>query len=358
MRVSVHASPDGPLPKNRELSLRRAISLRNYLIENFKVPDSIMSFCGSTVPWDKLRGIIVASDYKWRDGALSIMDSGSDSSAVDNAVRMNRLKSLAGGEAWSVMRSDILPRLRCAHVVTTIRNVRQPEPGDAPAAIPDTISEPVKQPVTETIEWQADTAICNLPQEPATATPVIKIGTSRRCYGIYAIKTNAAYLAAGVTNIGGEMAVSDHWSIDLPIVYSLYTISISYRLRFLYIQPEARYWLDRPLRGHFFGAHIHLGVANVSLDNDNRYQTPDGFYGAGISYGYSLPIAKRWSIELTIGAGYFHTKYDTYYNIGVHKGKRYEKDHPLNYWGMDKAGINIVYRFGDRSGNRKETGRL
>jgi len=128
-------------------------------------------------------------------------------------------------------------------------------------------------------------------------------------------------------------------------------------MRFLYIQPEARYWLDRPFKGHFFGAHLHLGVANVSFDEDNRYQTPDGFYGAGISYGYSLPIAKRWSIEFTIGAGYFFTKYDTYYNIGVPQGMRYEKGRRLNYWGIDKVGINIFYRFGNRSGSRKEAER-
>ena len=125
-------------------------------------------------------------------------------------------------------------------------------------------------------------------------------------------------------------------------------------MRFLYIQPEARYWLDRPLKGHFFGVHAHVGVANVSFDHDNRYQTPNGFYGGGISYGYSLPIAKRWSVEFTIGAGYFFTKYDTYYNIGIPIGQRYKKGTPLNYWGIDKLGINFVYRFGDKSGKKRK----
>lgn len=150
------------------------------------------------------------------------------------------------------------------------------------------------------------------------------------------------------------MAVADHWSVDLPIVYSPYTLARSYRMRFLYVQPEARYWLSVPLKGHFFGVHLHVGVANISLDNDNRYQTPDGFYGAGISYGYSLPIAKRWNIEFTIGAGYFFTKYDTFYNIGIPQGMRYEKGHPFNYWGIDQVGINIVYHFGGRAGCGKE----
>lgn len=166
----------------------------------------------------------------------------------------------------------------------------------------------------------------------------------------FGIKMNAAYLAAGVTNIGAEMVVSNHWSIDLPFVYSPYTLARTYRMRLMYLQPEARYWLDCPLKGHFFGIHAHVGVANVSFDRVSRCQTPDGFYGGGVSYGYSLAIARRWSVEFIVGAGYLFTKYDAYHNVGIHSGQRYRKGVPLNYWGIDRLGINFIYRFGDKSG--------
>lgn len=171
-------------------------------------------------------------------------------------------------------------------------------------------------------------------------------------YDTWAIKSNALYLAAGVTNLGAELSLDHNWSIDFPVVYSPYTIARSYRMRFMYFQPEARYWFDRPMRGHFFGFHAHAGVFNVSVDDRNRYQSPHGFYGAGLSYGYSLPLARRWSAEFTVGLGYAHTKYDTYYN--VHNGIRYRKDTPYNYWGVTKLGVNIVYRFGDKSWKKKE----
>lgn len=337
IRVSGYASPDGSLPKNRELSLRRAVSLRNYLNRLCGVPDSLMSFGENAVPWNLFREIISGSEYPWRDEALRIITVGSDTETVDNTRRMNRLKRLAGGEAWRVLKRDVLPMLRSAYVVTTIITIREPEPvAEVIPSVPvDTVSV-ISEPVD-------------------TMTPPLPAITVReRDFDRFDIKTNAAYLAAGVTNIGFEMAVSRHWSIDLPFVYSPYTLAQNYRMRFLYLQPEARYWLNRPLRGHFFGVHAHVGVANVSLDHDNRYQTPNGFYGGGISYGYSLPVAKRWSIEFTVGAGYFFTKYDTYYNIGIPIGQRYKKGTPLNYWGIDKVGINIVYRFGDKSGKRKE----
>ena len=166
-------------------------------------------------------------------------------------------------------------------------------------------------------------------------------------YDRWTIKTNALYLLAGVANIGGEYAFHPHWSVDASLVYSPYTIATTYRMRFLYLQPEARYWLTKPMKGHFFGVHLHAGVFNVSVDRDNRYQSEKGFYGAGVSYGYSLPLAKRWSAEFTVGVGYAFTKYCTYYNIP--NGMRYEKDRPYNYWGPTKLGVSIIYRFGDKS---------
>ncbi|MFR3488530.1 MAG: DUF3575 domain-containing protein [Alistipes ihumii] len=75
--------------------------------------------------------------------------------------------------------------------------------------------------------------------------------------------------------------------VDLPVIYSPYTVARDYRLCFLPFNRN-RYWLKtdgRPL----FGVHLHIGAFNIAVDDRNRYQSPDGFYGAGLSYGYMLP---------------------------------------------------------------------
>lgn len=335
VNVSICTSPDGIPNKNRELSLRRLATMRTFLNTSCGIPDSIVTYTYSSMPWDMFRTLVAASDHPWRHEALDILNTGSDSSDTDNIRRINALKALDNGHAWPVFAADILPKLRGSLIISYFTS-------SSPAQYPDVL-EPPEPPV------------CTAPVDiPAPANDIPAPASAPKPYDRFAIKTNAAYLAAGVANIGAEMALSDHWSIDLPLVYSPYTIARDYRMRFLYIQPEARYWLDKPLKGHFFGIHAHIGVANISLDDNHRYQTPDGFYGAGISYGFSLPIARRWSLEFTLGLGYFYTEYDSYYNIGIPQGMRYEKDHPLNYWGIDKVGINIVYRFGDKSCKRKE----
>ena len=143
---------------------------------------------------------------------------------------------------------------------------------------------------------ETDTVV-SLPADTLNlVTPNSDLLPKQRDYDRWAIKSNALYLAAGVTNIGGEYAFHPHWSVDFPLVYSPYTLARTYRMRFLYIQPEARYWLDRPMKGHFFGVHLHAGVFNVSLDNKNRYQSEKGFHGAGISYGYAMPLSRRHGV--------------------------------------------------------------
>lgn len=160
----------------------------------------------------------------------------------------------------------------------------------------------------------------------------------------WAVKTNVAYLAATVANIGVEYNFGNRYSIDLPIIYSPYTVARDYRMRFLVFQPEFRYWLKTPMKGHFFGVHLNIGAFNISVDDKNRYQSPDGFYGVGLSYGYMLPFARHWAAEFTVGAGYIYTEYDTYYNIP--NGARFEEGTPYNYWGLTKVGVSLVYRFG------------
>ena len=207
---------------------------------------------------------------------------------------------------------------------------------DTPSALSDTLPQPDSTSATEKIASSVE----NSPQQTSNT----------ECYNIekqtyrWALKTNVAYLAATVANIGIEYRFGKHYSIDVPFTYSPYTVARDYRLRIMAVQPEFRYWLHNPMQGHFLGAHFNLGAFNISVDSKTRYQSPDAFYGFGLSYGYVLPFARHWAAEFSIGAGYIHTKYDSYYNIP--NGACFEKGTPYNYWGLTKVGIGLVYRFG------------
>lgn len=330
--IVAYASPEGPYTLNRKLARKRAENISAYLRGNMPfLSGSLFNVQPKGIDWNGLAAMVEASDMRYRSEVLNILRNVPETTYRNGKLvdsRLKRLMDLRGGRPYNYMLEHFFPELRAAGAYVVCDFVRIAQP-----AIP--INKPNE---------------ANEANEVVAAVPVAT-EMPERDYDRWAIKSNALYLAAGVTNIGGEYAFHRHWSVDLPLVYSPYTLARTYRMRFLYIQPEARYWLDRPMKGHFFGVHLHAGVFNVSLDNRNRYQSEKGFHGAGISYGYAMPLSRRWSMEFTVGVGYAFTKYCTYYNVP--NGIRYEKDIPYHYWGLTKLGLNFVYRFGDKCGKTK-----
>lgn len=350
--IVAYASPEGPYTLNRKLARKRAENISAYLRGNMPfLSGSLFNVQPKGIDWNGLAAMVEASDMRYRSEVLNILRNVPETTYRNGKLvdsRLKRLMDLRGGRPYNYMLTHFFPELRAAGAYVVCDFVRI-----LPAVVPDTVTtEPVE--IIDPVYIEETDTVVSLPADTLNlVTPNSDLLPKQRDYDRWAIKSNALYLAAGVTNIGGEYAFHPHWSVDLPLVYSPYTIARRYRMRFLYIQPEARYWLDRPMKGHFFGVHLHAGVFNVSLDNKNRYQSEKGFHGAGISYGYAMPLSRRWSMEFTIGVGYAFTKYCTYYNVP--NGIRYEKDLPYHYWGLTKLGLNFVYRFGDKCGKaRKE----
>lgn len=335
--IVAYASPEGPYTLNKKLARKRAENISAYLRGNMPfLSGSLFNVQPKGIDWNGLAAMVEASDMRYRSEVLNILRNVPETTYRNGKLvdsRLKRLMDLRGGRPYNYMLTHFFPELRAAGAYVVCDFVRIAQP-----------AIPINKPNEANGANEANEVDAAIPV--ATELP-------ERDYDRWAIKSNALYLAAGVTNIGGEYAFHPHWSVDLPLVYSPYTIARRYRMRFLYIQPEARYWLDRPMKGHFFGVHLHAGVFNVSLDDKNRYQSEKGFHGGGISYGYAMPLSRRWSMEFTVGVGYAFTKYCTYYNVP--NGIRYEKDIPYHYWGLTKLGLNFVYRFGDKCGKaRKE----
>lgn len=352
--IVAYASPEGSYTLNKRLARKRADNIASYLKDNLPfLPASLYNVQPKGINWEGLTDMVEASDMKYRSEVLNILRNTPENTYRNGKLvdsRLKRLMDLRGGRPYRVMYEYFFPTLRAAgaYVICDFERI---EPVEKPDTVPSvTVGDNEVVEVVEPVYIEDPDSVTAASVDTLTTLdpPLATFRDNDR----WAIKSNALYLAAGVSNLGTEYAFHPHWSVDFPLVYSPYTIARTYRMRFLYIQPEARYWLDSPMKGHFFGVHLHAGVFNVSLDKNNRYQSEKGFHGGGISYGYSLPFAKRWSVEFTIGVGYAFTKYCTYYNVP--NGIRYEKDIPYNYWGITKLGVNIVYRFGDKSGKRKE----
>lgn len=159
----------------------------------------------------------------------------------------------------------------------------------------------------------------------------------------HALKTNLAFDAIGALNLAYEVQVHNRMTLDIPVTWSLWDAQREHALRIVALQPELRWWMgDEPGRGHFFGLHAHAAWYNLKWD-DKRYQdTGRPLLGAGLSYGYKLPIGEHWGAEFNAGLGYANMKYDTYYNVenGAQIDTRIR-----NYFGLTRLGLSLVYRF-------------
>lgn len=161
----------------------------------------------------------------------------------------------------------------------------------------------------------------------------------------WSIKTNLLYDATLTVNLGVEYLISDKYSIDVPINWNSWTFSNNKRFKHVLIQPEFRYWKDRPLSGHFFGLHLHWAFYNVGktsypLRIKDRYQ--GWLAGAGLSYGYRWNLNNKFDIEAEIGGGYAYLHHSKY---APEVCGPFIKRNNKHYWGITKTAINIIYKF-------------
>ena len=170
-----------------------------------------------------------------------------------------------------------------------------------------------------------------------------------------AIKTNILYDALLSPTIGIEVATAQKWSIDVSGTVNFWTINEK-RWRQWMAQPEARYWLCQRFSGSFFAINAIAGQYNFGNLNiggrnflgtdlkqleDHRLQ--GWMAGAGVAYGYSWILDRRWNIEAEIGVGWIYTRYDRYKCAGCGAKDLSNKTH--NYVGPTKAAINLIYNF-------------
>jgi len=217
------------------------------------------------------------------------------------------------------------------------------------AAVSDAPSQAVKT-TAYFVPNAVDNTIRAFSDEPKTEysfTPASQIG-SRMYLPKAAVKINLLYLGTTTPNIAVEFGLAKKWTLD--IVGGINVWNLNERkggIRHWLIQPEVRYWFCQRFEKHFIGLHGIGGQYQISdidlapLGNDLTGIRYDGWAaGAGISYGYHLPMGKRWAWEFTVGAGYIYLDYNKY-NCGECDNKiGHETKH---YFGPTKAGVSLIF---------------
>lgn len=154
------------------------------------------------------------------------------------------------------------------------------------------------------------------------------------------VKTNALMWAAMTPNLGCEVVVGEHSSIDFSAFGHYKPYGMDSKL--IAFQPEYRYWFNgRPMIREYVGAAAM--VANYDM-NVRNFVYSGNAASLGLSGGYVFLLSKNWRLDLSAGFGFlffFHKQYyetDDYY---VDASQAY------NAWGYKlfpaKLGISFTY---------------
>lgn len=66
------------------------------------------------------------------------------------------------------------------------------------------------------------------------------------------------------------------------------------------IEPELRYWFNRPMAKHFVALSATAGTYSLGF---RSHILQGDAVAVGFSYGYSLVLSKHWNMEAEIGLG-------------------------------------------------------
>ena len=126
IELSGFASPEGRLQFNVELSERRAVALRDYLMAEIpELQSDNFELNNGAVNWEGLRRKVEASDMRYRDEVLDIIDN-----VPADKGRNHQLMALHAGEPYRYMMKHFFPELRNACYISVYYDVLEDTAAD------------------------------------------------------------------------------------------------------------------------------------------------------------------------------------------------------------------------------------
>ena len=323
-----YASPEGIFEHNAKLARQRAVAARNFILSNCTEDNGLnrRKIILHPVPenWAGLREAVETGYHRWdREKVIEILDD----MTISDATREWRLQQLDGGISWKWMRIHLMPKLRVATYVRVWGSME-----NVPAAAAEQLQR----------RGIASVVAVESPQQPIGMTHDSLVFNQAAANGsntvqprrtIAAVKTNLLYDAATAVNFAVEIPFGKHFSIQYEHLcpwwkggpngnkYCLQMLSMGGEARWWFL-PKTREWYSPEvlsgkkrqrdaLMGHFIGIYGDGGKFDIQVGRKfGLYQTH--FWGAGLSYGYSLPVGKWANMEFSLSVGYMCIDYRKY----------------------------------------------
>lgn len=142
-----------------------------------------------------------------------------------------------------------------------------------------------------------------------------------------ALKTNAIDWLLTTPNMTLEARLSRRLSLQLGVAgcpFNKYFANLG--LKHYRVEPELRYWFNRPMARHFMA--LSATAVGFNLRHKDRHFVGDAA-GLGLSYGYALVLNRHWNMEAEAGIGLAHVKAYDYRGDVRPAQKNYSKVLPV-----------------------------
>ena len=361
IKILSAASPEGNSKLNKRLARRRGERLRDYLKEMLNLPDSVFTVSSAGEDWEGLALKIQKENAPWSRKALYIIRNTPEWIVRNGKVvdgRKRQLQNLDGGKAWKYMLANHFDSLRSgALVVCEIRHI-------VPSVSPtDTLTLIQNQQGSEQDslpQKDAQNTASQLQVYPggnAAETENAAHASGRDSY--YALKTNLLYDALLVPNLGIETSIGRGWTLGASGMLAWWSKDASHKYWRIYGgEMEIRKYFGRkakekPMQGH----HISLygQFLTYDIENGGTGHQSKKTYGAGMEYGYSLPIGRRLNLDFGLGVGYIKSHYKTYEpKDGCYV---YEATRNRTWIGPTRGEVSLVWLLGNGNTNSRKGGK-
>ena len=361
--IRAYSSPDGDGTYNHNLARRRSRAMKGYLVWKYPHLDQHSIHTGAGVEgWEALLPLIEDSPgIPCRKQVMEIL-----SSDAPAEVKEIRLKAAGGGSAYRYIRRNILPELRNASVCTVwlkkpqftaiLEGIRKetltslPHSGRTQGIFSPAYEKGVDASTMPGMTNRgADvTGISGMIGPSQSIAPVFTGKAPKRPF--IALKTNLLFDLALMPNVEVEVPFGNRWSLNGELMFPWWLFDgDKYCLQILSGGLEGRYWLGsrqnrenrKVLTGHFLGLYAGGGKYDLQWDR-NGYQG-EFFIAAGISYGYSTPIARNLNLEFSLGIGLLRTGYEHYHARDNYRTLLWQNNGRYTWVGPTKAKISLVW---------------
>jgi hypothetical protein len=250
---------------------------------------------------------------------------------------------------WDLLQYAAI-RLKMKDGSYIIPGADRPKDRQSDPAVRITRPEAVVEPELEPEPAPCDTVyIFTGPQEPH---PQVKHRPPSSSNRYLALKTNLLYDAVLLPNLSAEWYLGRQWSLAVEGNWSWWSAGKPIQNQWFYrIQAgglELRKWFHSPapLQGHALGLQVLVGDYDVRLFPKDEYSKGWLSYRswlAGLTYGYSFPLAERINMELGLALGYMTGEYHRYDYCLDHEHWAQRATYRRNYLGLTRASLSLVW---------------